>query len=187
MIDTNLRSLKRFNLPTGSRYTLLPDSQRKNSRHLCTKCGIPRCDLRDDRAIGSKVYGHQAKLEVTECMDFHPPIGFQSTAGLVDGCNTLRLGDVWKKRVQKGDYIGLVNVATGELFGDATVLKVATGSKDDVLKRHAFKNHLAIDKGLGRARATEALTKLLPSIYGNLIYNNASKLTAIYLCDVNIF
>lgn len=174
----NYRSLRR----DGHVFTLIPASMEGKSRHLCDKCFIRACDVRELHERYSNT-----EVEVRRCAEFVPGIGFQDPSGLIDGCNTMRLGKAWSERVTEGDMIGLIDVTNGEIFGEATVSSVAVGEPAPVLSRHSRKNHLFIERRIGRTKAAEAMAKMLPNIYGNLIWKNAKAITAIYLTDIYIW
>lgn len=180
-MDMNLRSLRR---QPGGGFTFVPKSQEGNRRNACDHCCLAeKCRVKANNDI-HRSWG--AGVIVQTCLEYQPPIGFQDAKGLWDGANTLRLGSAWCKRVKTGDKVGLVNTKTGEVIGSATVSRVKCGPRDSIIFSHSKYNHLLISDKHTKRDAAAAITKMLPNIYGNLVWKNAKTATAIYFKDVKL-
>lgn len=176
MIDLNLRSLRK----DGEKFTVSPKSVLDKQRHLCNHCAYNSDCKHAKRAADARQ--EMIESRVLECAGYSTPIGFSDLTGLdSEDFNTLRLGSAWAKRVEDQQEVGLVCTKTGELVGRKKVVRVVVGPKDQIVKDHAYKNHLM----LGKKKRTAAIemAKKLPNIYGNLIYKNNDMMTAIYLSD----
>ena len=179
MINLNLRSLRK----DGEKFTVSPKSVLEKQRHLCSHCAYSS----DCKHAKRSAEARQELIEsrVLECGGYSTPIGFSNLTGLdSESFNTLRLGSAWAKRVQDGQEIGLVCTKTGELVGRKKVVRVVVGPKDRIINDHAYKNHLML--GMKRGAAAKKMAKVLPGIYGNLIYKNNKMMTAIYLSDYEL-
>jgi len=189
-VDLNVRSVRfvqDLHQDTAF-YTSLPETRKEIDRDLCSKCARLACKARVNAIslTSTKLDAYNAKAEVIECGSYVPPIGFKNTKGLIDGCNTIRTGTAWAMRVSVGSQVGLVNVKTNRVIGNATVSRVCLGPKEDMLAVHARKNHLFIEQKITKKAACEQLTQKMPGIVGNLIWKNSSDLSVIYLEDVVI-
>lgn len=174
MVDTNVRSVKR----TDQGASILTKGT-ANIRTLCDHCAlIWHCDYRARIAD----IAHAAKLNapVTTCQQYQYPIHFVDTRGLeAPGCNTMRLGTAWARRVLPGDQVGLLNsdkrlIASAQVKAVHVVPLSAAG-----LQEYAGKNHMLIGESLEPLEAAERLLKILRNSYGNLVYQRSTEVTII--------
>lgn len=96
------------------------------------------------------------------------------------GWNSIRLGETWVERVRPGDFVALVNKKNVS-YGTALVQKVISGSRAEILKNHAYKNHELIEQNLSKEKAAKILDAEMRQIFGDKIYKPDSRLTVIYL------
>lgn len=174
--ETKLVSLKRLK---GGVFTV--DKASDSGRTLCDYCATACCDV---RAMLDETAARGTITLTSSCISYQPPLLFQNQHGLFDGSNTLRLGSAWYKRVKKGDWIGLVDARSKEVFGEAKIGRVVCGTRDEIIAKHSRKNHLYFQDDIGKMEAAIKMRKLLPAIYGNLIFKNATTATVIYFSDV---
>lgn len=174
MIDLNVRSIKKVE----GNYQLTVN------RSLCGHCGNQE-DCQTLEKITSIEDAQSVTTQVRSCPDYLFPLMFQNAAGTASSFNTIRLGSTWGSRVERGDVIALISKKSG-VFGFATVKSVKVGEKDDIILKHAYKNHLYMGSGMKKKDAGEHLLSKMPSIYGNLIVKNNSTATVIYLENCSI-
>lgn len=105
---------------------------------------------------------------------------FRSYKGLEDVFNTLRLGSRWAKRVREGMVLTLLD-EFDKPFGQAEVLSIYEGDKDQIIKSHAKFNHNLAEDGLDETEAYQIMLKRLARVYGSGYFKKAKTMTAIYL------
>lgn len=153
MINPNLRFL-RFNEDT---YRM------KNG--LCDSCGhAASCTVRNDT------------LQL--CSEYQPVLAFKSLAGTEGAFNTFRLGGAWFRRIKLAQHLGLLNHLC-EKVGDAEVVGLDCGSKEDMLMRFAAGNHLMI--AAQPADPVAELTRKIRNLYGPNFMARAELMTVIHL------
>lgn len=182
-MDLNLRSLKRVD----EGYTLIPTSKDHVNRNLCAHCATKGCMVKSYHATWAATADAAIVTETTLCSMYTPPIGFNDRSGLVDGCNTIRLGKAWSERVREGDTVAFLDTSTNQLFGKATVAESLHGTPDKILYNHSMHNHLFTGSGVKKGRARTEMVKMLPKIYGNLYWEQARYISVIYFDNVKIF
>lgn len=175
----NLRRLRRSQ--HERRFSLLPKRDLDRATSLCDHCARPNCPYRTSGDRQIIVYA-----PVLDCKDYMAPLLFQKPDNLRDGVNTLRLGAAWARRLEKGDSIGLVSSVDHTLIGTAMVGCIESGTKSLILRNHASKNHLLVEKRLSGMKAQKAMEKILRNAYGNMPYDKAAMLTVVYLDNVNL-
>jgi hypothetical protein len=175
IIDSNLRTLKR----NEGDFTLTALDRVKDVS-LCDRCcsnnQCPMLVRQNERNADAL-----AKTMITSCSWYVPPLFFHDKEGLDSGgFNTLRLGGAWTNRIKVGDRVGLIYKPTMELISIPTVSGLYHGDKDKIIARHSWHNHTYINQSLSQRTAAMRMRKLLPTLFGPLIYKQATKMTAIY-------
>jgi hypothetical protein len=109
---------------------------------------------------------------------------FNSVEGLDQPVfNTLRLGWTWAKKLKSGDRVLL---ATRDMVvGEAFVVSIHPGPKDEIVQAHAINNHLeqalALQPDYDPSLAFSRATALGERAYGVNAYRRARTASAIYL------
>lgn len=153
MINPNLRFL-RFN-----------ENTYRMRNGLCDSCGHAYdCTVR--------------KPTVQMCSDYQPVLAFKSLDGTEGAFNTFRLGGAWSKRVRRGQALALLNSAC-EKVGEAEVMDVHCGSKEEMLEKHAHRNHLMLAKKPEDPVAE--LVRIMRNLYGANFLARAELMTVIDL------
>ena len=101
--------------------------------------------------------------------------------GLGGFFNTFRKGGAWVKRVKTGEVVALGDLGTGQIIGQAEVLRVNTGALADLIPAHAEYNHMCLLEDAPEA----SLQKVLDRSYGKNWAAPGAEFTVIYLerCD----
>lgn len=108
-------------------------------------------------------------------IDFAPPI-----FGIHDRFNTFRLGLFYSKCLKEGEVVGLVDNKAKLLLGRATVTDLDVGQLDDMLKKHARKNHTQL-AAVSDEEAILGLDAIIKRLYGPHIATLLRKTTVIHL------
>jgi len=169
MIDTNVRAVK----PSESGWSLSVD------RDLCGHCG-KQSTCESLGSLNSWREQHGQTIRLKECGGYSYPILFVDPTGTDGEFNTIRLGEAWAGRLSPGVEVTLID-KPGNVLGTAVVERVHTGDKEEVIREHAYQNHLYVESGMGQEEAGADLLRRLPSIYGNLIMKSNTRATVIYL------
>ncbi|HIV77338.1 MAG TPA: hypothetical protein H9899_07420 [Candidatus Sphingomonas excrementigallinarum] len=155
MIDTDTRQLKRRDNDT---YTS------GAGKKPCDHCAVNRkCELQPRIA----------------CDLFVPTLPFQDETGLHDIANTVRVGVAWTQRLLTNQVVALYNVKLRHVFGLALVVSTEAGGIDEILDKHAHRNHLMLTTP--PHEAATILKAWQRQNYGPRIINEKTRLTAIYL------
>ena len=168
MIDLNVRSIK-----LTDTYKITVD------RPLCNHCGAKE-NCKSYAVIQIFNTRYSASADIKKCGEYIFPILFVDAKGTSGKFNTIRLGEAWSRRLNIGNKVALVN-KLGKAFGFAVVKSIVTGEKDEIMREHAYLNHLYLDDDKDKEEAGEHLVKRLPNIYGNLIAKSNTRATVIYL------
>jgi hypothetical protein len=176
VIEPNLRTLKR---DEGGVFTLTALDRVKDVS-LCDRCCKKgRCPIlaRRERE-GDEAF---VKTMIVSCGWYVAPLFFHDKTGLnSESFNTFRLGGAWTHRVKEGDRVGLIYKPTMELISMPKVSGLFYGDKDLIISKHSHLNHTYIEQNLSIRTAAMRMRKLLPTLFGPLIYKQATKMTAIY-------
>ena len=151
------------------------------TRDLCGFCGsLPTCKISASLRRLNKM--HPCEAEIQTCTAFLPIIPFRPPLlGLSGFFNTFRKGGAWVKRVEPGRIVAMGDLGTGQIIGEAEVLRVVKGPLADLMPEHATYNHMCL-----REDAPEAsLQKVLDRSYGKNWAAPDAEFTVIYLerCD----
>ena len=176
MIDTNTRSLRKID---NGAFTVTPKSQDRTGKvTLCDICGSKNtCPVRATMlTLASTV-----KADIQTCKIYVPPLKFVSQVGLGNPkFNTIRLGSAWFDRLSIDDVVALIN-KDNKLIEYARVTKVVAGKKAHILKHHGANNHLAMEQIGSVTERANWLADKIPNIFGKMMWDAASSITAIYL------
>ena len=153
MINPNLRHLKR------------ESGVYRMRRGLCESCGL---------SASCKI----ASLEAVACTAYQPVLAFKSLGGTEGQFNTFRLGSAWAARVQVGQLVGLLD-GKCEKVGEAVIEAVHCGGKAEMLRDHAYMNHLMLANP--HIDPVGDLARRIRNLYGTNFMNRAEKFTVIYL------
>jgi len=165
----DMRAVKVLPLDTGWIY-------KRRVGDLCERCGdIFKCNSSSDRA--SKEFG--ADMVVSECGISKPILVFREPVGIDDEFNTMRLGKAWFSRLYTGKIISMWDKT--EWIGDAMVIGLEMGDKEQMMAEHSYLNHALIEQMQNPKDAADMMPKILRSAYGNLIYKHNDLITVIYL------
>ena len=138
-----------------------------NNGSLCDRCGANDCPIHDD---------------TNKCNSFIPILPFKEPiVGMETMFNTFRLGGAWMNRVDVGSVVALYNTRTKELFGRATVEGISVNITEEQSLLHGQYNHNLLEQDIPQYEIVELINKRLKKAYGNMIFNNSSKTTVIYL------
>ena len=177
-VSTNLRSVKRVEGGFA-----LSTSKGSDLRQLCDHCTqVAECKLLRKR---DRLQEKGAMtLIVRSCGEYVPPLTFGSEKGLnASFVNTLRLGDSWSKRLGWGDHVDLLDLSLNRIKR-VVVTKICVGLKEEIIGTHAQFNHMFVEEKLTQGEAAAEMIRLLPTLYGGLIYRNNVFATAIYFEEV---
>ncbi|MCG7348901.1 hypothetical protein [Sphingomonas sp. ACRSK] len=161
MIDTDTRQLRRR---ADGTYTSGGTNTAGERKIPCDHCGVNRkCELQPR----------------TACNLFVPTLPFQDETGLHDVANTVRVGVAWTQRLLTNQVVALYNVKLKHVFGLALVVSTEAGPIDEILERHAHRNHLMLTTPPHTAAIILKDWQLRN--YGPRIINEKTRATAIYL------
>lgn len=186
--ETNMRRLKRVQTEAGIAFTLETERERAKNNLLCDYCawkreapGYPACSIFEQvREVQKK--GAVPMIRV--CAQYQPVITFQKTGGLEGRFNTFRLGVAWFNRLTPGVVVGMANAKDDAIFGKARVIEVIHGPYEEMIDKHAYKNHLLV--GLEPEDAAAKMKEIIPKSYGPLVVARASVLSVIYLQNLSM-
>lgn len=135
------------------------------------------CVLRDQ---GCKIVRQRER-----CAHFVPALSFVSAAGLDGTFSTFRGSAVWFDRAQiiqrTHGQVGLATT-TGDHIGFARVLAGVRSGFDQLMREHAWSNHLCKDQGFTPPEAAVWLTRWIRDNLGSRFVNRPHAVgTVIYL------
>ena len=169
MINPDQRYIE-FRANEGSQFYI-------SKKVLCDHCGRSgACNMEGSSRGMWKSYVTKKCHEFMPVIAFKPPlIGFEGVF------NTFRMGGAWVKRVAPGSQIGLLDTSTQSVFATATITDVISGDKNEMAYLHGCRNHLFKSQQLSDEVAAREIKKALRTLSGNLIYNNNTIATVIYM------
>jgi hypothetical protein len=135
------------------------------------------CVLRDQGCL--------LERQAERCGHFVPALSFVSDAGLDGAFSTFRGSSVWFDRAQiihrTHRTVGLATT-TGEHIGYAKVHAAMRSGFDQLMREHAWSNHLCKGQGFTTAEAAVWLTRWIRDHMGSRFVNRPHALgTVIYL------
>lgn len=161
-------------LEDGS-YTMESAAMQVREIDICDSCGIN--DVCPIYRMVKKVE-NIAQVGIRKCKRYFPLIGFRPPiVGLNGVFNTLRVGETWMTRVEPGTLVTLINTVNNEVLGYAKVVRLHTGPFDEMVKKHAHRNHIGKST---TDNPIETVNHVLRKAHGHFL-NDDSRLTAIYL------